>query len=164
MNSRKNYYFSEESVISMSHRYNGKFDAAILRWDTGPILVSIIERKYPRSMLPEKGNPEDVFQASLYALALKEKGISVKTTQVIVVYCLQDKAIKCMRTGGGLNCIKCSQGKIFKSQFNEKKTLKHLNELDEIWYRGRKPKPKASVDNCRVCPFSISRKCIHSVV
>ncbi len=163
-NPKKTYSFSEESAVSMSHRYNGKFDTAILRWDTGPILVALIERKFPRSILPNQVKAEDVFQASLYALALKEKGISSTSTQILVVYCLQEVAIKCLKKKGGLDCFSCKEGKVFKSRYNEKKTLKQLTKLDEVWYEGRKPKPDPSVENCRACPFSKKVKCKYSAV
>jgi hypothetical protein len=162
--SKKMYSFSEESAVSMTHRYNGKFDTAILRWDTGPVLVALIERKFPRSILPERAKLEDIFQASLYSLALKEKGISCTSTQLIVVYCLQETAIKCLKKQGGLDCFRCKEGKVFKTRYNEKKTMKLITKLDEVWYEGRKPRPYPSLENCRVCPFSKKDKCKYSAV
>ena len=160
--SKSTYIFSEESAVSMTHRFNGKFDSAILRWDTGPILEALIERKFPRSYLPERARSEDIFQASLYSLALKEKGISCSSTHLIIIYCLQDKAIKCMKKQGGLDCFRCKEGKVFKSRFNEKRTLKQLAKLDEVWYQGRKTEPNPSKDNCRACPFSKGGQCNYS--
>jgi hypothetical protein len=139
-------------------------DTAILRWDTGPILVALVERKFPRSFLPRHARHEDIFQASLYTLALKEKGISVTSTKLILVYCLQDAAIKCMKKHTASDCFHCKEGKVFKTRFNEKKTLKQLNKLDEIWYEGRKPRAAAKIENCRVCPFSKGNRCRYSVV
>jgi hypothetical protein len=162
--SKKTYLFSEESAVSMTHRFNGKFDTALLRWDTGPILEALIERKFPRSFIPDQVKEEDVFQASLYTLALKEKGISCATTNLIVIYCVQDTAIKCMKKQGGLDCFRCNEGKVFKSRFKEKKTLKQLAKLDEIWYEGRKPAPKPGKGNCRPCPFNQNKHCKHSAV
>ncbi len=163
-NPKKTYAFSEMNAVSMTHRYRGRFDTTVLRWDTGPILVALIERKYPRSVLPQTAKPEDVFQASLYALALKEKGISCSSSQLLTIYCLQDAATRCLKKQGGLDCLRCKEGRVFKTRFNEKKTLKQLDRLDEVWYESRKPKPNSTQLNCRVCPYSKKRKCEHSAV
>jgi hypothetical protein len=162
--SKKTYSFSEESAVSMTHRYNGKFDIAILSWNTGPILEAMIERKFPRSFLPGQARPEDIFQASLYSLALKEKGISCTSAYLIVIYCLQEMAIKCMKNQDSLDCVQCDEGKVFKVRYNEKKTLKQLGKLDEVWYEGRKPEPKPTIEHCRACPFSKGDQCKYSTV
>jgi len=163
-NARRNYLFSEENIVSMTHRYNGRFDNAVTRWDTGPILVALIERKFPRRILPDSPRREDVFQSSLYTLALKEKGFSCSSTKLVTIYCLQDEAIKCLEKRTGFDCLYCKRGRVFKTKFNEKKTLKSLARLDEIWYQRRRPKPNPSILYCRVCPFTKNQKCEYSVV
>ncbi|MDF1540010.1 MAG: hypothetical protein P1Q69_14025 [Candidatus Thorarchaeota archaeon] len=163
-NSKHNYLFSEENVVSMTYGYNGRFDHAVARWDTGPILVAVIERKFPRSVLPDALKQEDMFQLSLYTLALKEKGFSCSSTKLVTIYCLQDEAIECLKKQSGLDCLHCEKGKSFNSKFNEKKTLKHLARLDEVWNQERKPKPNPSLENCRACPFTKNKKCEFSVV
>ncbi len=163
-NSKCNYLFSEANVVSMSYRYNGRFDHAIVKWDTGPILVALIERKFPRSIIPAVSKQEDMFQSSLYALALKEKGFSCSSTKLITIYCLQDEAIECLKKQSGLDCMHCEKGKSFKSRFNEKKTMKRLARLDEVWNQERKPKPNPSSVNCRACPFTKNKKCEFSAV
>lgn len=156
---RRGYIFSEEHIVSMTHRYNGRIDSAILRWNTGPILDRLIERKFPRKYLPDNAKQEDMFQSSLYSMALKEKGISTSTAKLVIIYCLQDIAIACLTRESSLNCIYCRKGKVFTTRLNEKKTLKTLARLDEVWYAGRKPKPFPSNLNCRSCPFSKNQKC-----
>lgn len=163
-NPRKRYVFSEESVVSMTHRYNGRFDSVIVRWSGGPLLEAVIERKFPMNVLPEGPVPEDMFQASLYALALKEKGLSISSTRLINIYCLQNEAERCLERKGSESCIGCSKGVVYTKRFNESKTLRELEKLDEIWYKGRKPSPKPSKRICRICPYGRNGICNHSAV
>ncbi|MFW9919779.1 MAG: hypothetical protein ACFFED_09285 [Candidatus Thorarchaeota archaeon] len=161
--SRKRYIFSEEPLVSMTYRYNGRFDSIVVKWVEGPILDAVIERKFPRSYLPDKPVIEDIFQASLYALALKEKGLSISSTIIVTIYCLQDEAERCLRKNS-IQCIGCSKGAIFTERFNEKKSVKALEKLDEIWYRGRSPAPKPSERSCRICPYGKDGICNFSAV
>lgn len=160
---KKRFLFSEESIVSMTHRYNGRFDSVIIHWDKGPILDAVIERKFPRSHLPDTPHQEDMFQASLYALALKEKGLSVSSTKIVTIYCLQDVAGKCFKEKGS-SCVTCSQGATFSRSFNEKRTVKAIQRLDEIWYRDRRPDPNPSKNVCRICPYSRNGVCNYADV
>jgi hypothetical protein len=158
------YLFTEENVVSMTYRFSGRLDAAIVGWNSGPVLDAIVERKFPRRYLPTKAYPEDVFQGSLYALALKEKGFSVSSTHIVAVYCIQDEAEKCMQRGTGLSCLTCGKGKLFVSKLKERAIAKAIGRLDEVWYRGRKPRPNPSVTSCRRCPFSTDGTCNFTAV
>ena len=154
-----NQLYTEENVVSMTYRFSGRLDAAIVAWNTGPILEAIVERKFPSKHLPMKAYPEDVFQGSLYALALKEKGFSVSSTRIITVYCIQDEAENCMEKRAGLYCLTCGKGRLFVSKLRERTVIKTIGKLDEIWYRGRNPEPRPSVSSCRRCPFSTDGSC-----
>ncbi|MFW9907282.1 MAG: hypothetical protein ACFFEF_01795 [Candidatus Thorarchaeota archaeon] len=162
--SKRSYIFSEVPIVSMAHKFKGRFDHAILSWDTGPILEYIIEKKYPANYLPERASPEDIFQASLYALALKEKGVSVTSTQLVIIYCLQDLASTCPGAHRISQCSRCRGGRVFKSRFNEKATQRKLKQLDEVWYKQRKPRPNPSQENCRICSFGKNGICPFSAV
>ncbi len=156
--------FAEESVVSMTYRFNGRVDAAIVAWSSGPILEAIVERKFPHKHLPTKAYPEDVFQGSLYALALKEKGFSVSSTHIVTIYCIQDTAESCLKKETGLYCLKCGKGKVFISKLRERSVVKSISRLDEVWYRGRDPEPNPSVSSCRRCPYSTDGTCNFTAV
>ncbi|MFW9808627.1 MAG: hypothetical protein ACFFE6_04510 [Candidatus Thorarchaeota archaeon] len=151
------YSFSEETVRSLGYRFIGRFDRAIFHWEDTPVLDLIIEHKFPTKYLPENKRPEDMFQTGLYALALYESGVSCSTTLLINVYCLQDQAIRCMEGNSMKDCWSCGGGKIHISQFDPNKVIKSLEKIDEIWYRGRKPKPSPEKEKCRACPYSRDR-------
>lgn len=161
---RGSYIFTEENVVSMTFRFRGRFDAAIAAWNSGPVLEAIVERKFPRKHLPTKAYREDVFQGSLYALALKEKGLSVSSTRIITIYCIQDMAEKCLKKGTGLHCLTCGKGKVFISKLRERSVAKAISRLDEVWYRGRDPEPNPSASTCRRCPFSTDGSCNFTAV
>lgn len=146
----------EQIVKSLGHRYIGRFDASVVSWDDAPIVHMVLERKYPANCLPQDLRPEDLFQTGLYALALMESGFSCSSTQLVVVYCLQERALKCKRSSDSSKCVKCKDARVFSRSFRPEKLLRELKRLDEIWYSGRVPKPQPSVLNCRVCPFGSS--------
>ncbi len=148
------YSFSEETVRSLGYRFIGRFDSAILHWEEIPVLDLIIEHKFPVKHLPEKSRPEDMFQAGLYALALFESGVSCSGTYLVNVYCLQDQAKRCMESNSIKDCWRCGERKIHVKRFDPNKVIKSLQKMDEIWYRGRKPKPSPEQEKCRVCPYS----------
>ena len=156
------YSFAEEAVVSMGHRYNGRFDQAILRFEGVPILEIVIERKFPSRNTPEIVRTEDIFQAGLYALALMERGVSCSSTRLVVIYCTQKAASNCAIAGKSVNCFECGKGSIFQQKFNLKRVLKTLKKLDEVWYKRRKPKPSIEVGKCRACPYGTNGACSHS--
>lgn len=156
---RGSYVFTEENVVSMTYRFSGRFDAAIIAWNSGPVLEAIVERKFPRKYLPTEAYREDVFQGSLYVLALKEKGFSVSSARIVIIYCIQDMAEKCMEKGTGLYCLSCGKGKVTISKLRERDVAKAIRKLDEVWYRGRDPEPNPSPSICRRCPFSTDGSC-----
>ncbi|MHA1928911.1 MAG: hypothetical protein ACTSV2_10100 [Candidatus Thorarchaeota archaeon] len=161
---REGFLFSEENVTSMAHRYNGRFDQAILRWDEVPILEMMIERKFPVHILPTKAKQEDIFQASLYTLALLERGISCSSTKLVVIYCLQKNAEKCFDKASVANCFKCRKGKTFQKKFNAEKTIKLLDKMNQVWYKARKPKATPSIAKCSTCPYKKMNVCNYSAV
>ena len=162
---RKEFYkFSEQSVRSHAHRYVGRFDGAILHWENVPILDMIIENKFPVNYLPEKVKKEDIFQAGLYALALADTGISCRDTRLVIIYCLQDSAKRCLHRNSQRNCWDCREAKIFSQKFNQHEIMKHLVIIDAVWYKKRKPRARPSEENCRSCPFSINGRCNYSAV
>ncbi|MHA2068706.1 MAG: hypothetical protein ACXABY_30450 [Candidatus Thorarchaeota archaeon] len=157
----KSYLFREQSVFSVGHRFNGRFDNAVLHWEEAPILDAIIERKFPTSYLPEKPRDEDIFQAGLYALALMESGVACSSAKLVLIYCLQSKARQCIGREG-TDCISCGEGSVFIRKFSQKSVLRALDRLDEVWYRGRKPKASPDRWKCRGCPHGQNRTCSHS--
>jgi hypothetical protein len=157
------YFFSEENVRSLGHRFVGRLDGAILHHEKTPILDLVIEYKFPLKHLPKQANPEDVFQSGLYALALLESGISCSSTRLVTVYCLQDKAKRCLDRKSTKECWRCSAGKTFVTRFKPKNVLRKLGRLDEVWYNGKQPRPTQEQRNCRICPYSKDR-CNYSLV
>ncbi len=156
------YSFAEEAVVSMGHRYNGRFDQAVMRFDGVPVLEVVIERKFPSRNVPKIVRTEDMFQAGLYAMALMERGVSCGSTRLVVIYCTQKDASSCVRAGKGMNCFGCRKRRIFQEKFNLKRILKILKRLDEVWYERRKPKPSPEVGKCRACPYGTNGACNHS--
>jgi len=156
------YYFSEENVRSLGHRYVGRLDGAILHWETAPILDLVIEYKFPVKYLPKQARREDVFQSGLYALALLESGVSCTSTKLVTIYCLQDKAKRCIDKKSTRECWRCGEGKVFAARFKSKRVLKKLRRLDEIWYGDRKPIPVQEPSRCGVCPYN--NRCNYSKV
>ena len=164
--SRKNEYypFNEESVRSHTHRFVGRFDGAILHWEEAPILDLIIENKFPVSYLPETAKMEDVFQAGLYALALVDSGVSCRDTKLVIIYCLQDEAKRCLQGNRPKMCWDCGEGRIYTRNFNQHQIMKTLSKIDDVWYNKRQPRANPSEDNCRPCPYSRNGKCNYSAV
>lgn len=158
------FLFNEETVHSMAHKFVGRFDSAVLCWDEGPVLDLMIERKFPRSYLPDKAWPEDNFQAGLYALAMLEIGVSCRETRLVIIYCKQDNAKKCLERQGATDCLRCRKGKVFSKRFKPKEVLKQLSRLDEVWYDGRRPIASPELMKCRACPFGKDGRCNHSMV
>lgn len=162
---RKEYYqFTEESVRSHAHRYVGRFDAAVLHWEEGPILDLLIERKFPSSILPDAAKEEDIFQAGLYALALLESGMSCSSTRLVIIYCLQNRAKRCSNSKSQRDCWLCCDGKVFYQKFQPDKVQKKLRTLDEVWYNKRQPKASPNQYKCMTCPFSGQGVCNYSAV
>jgi hypothetical protein len=157
------YFFSEENVRSLGHRFVGRLDGAVLHRENTPILDLVIEYKFPLKYLPKYARPEDVFQSGLYALALLESGVSCSSTRLVTIYCLQDRAKRCLDKKSTMDCWRCSNGKTFTTRFKPKKVLRELKRLDEVWYRGRKPRPAQEQSACRVCPYS-KDECNYSLV
>ena len=153
------YRFNEESVRSHAYRFLGRFDTAILHWKESPILDIMIERKFPENTLPDRVKEEDVFQAGLYTLALSESGVSCNETQLVIIYCLQDNAKRCVEGNSSLDCWRCSNCRKFLRRFNERDVRKHLKRLDEVWYNKRNPKPSPSQLKCKSCPYGKNGKC-----
>jgi hypothetical protein len=160
----ENYRFSEETVRSFAHRYNGRFDAAILHWEEAPILDVLIEYKFPVNHLPTKMKEEDYFQAGLYSLAMAESGISCSSTKLVIVYCLQDNAKRCILDKSKRNCWNCGEGKIFEKRFKPDYVRKQLKKLDEVWYKKRCPRATPTEMKCRLCPFSKRGVCNYSAI
>ncbi len=162
LESNQYFSFAEEAVVSMGHRYSGRFDQAVLGFDGVPILKAIIERKFPSRNMPKIVRTEDMFQAGLYALALMERGVSCSSTRLVVIYCTQRAASNCVHEGKGVNCFECKKGRVFQEEFSPKKVLKTLKRLDEVWYERRKPRPSPEVGKCKACPFGTDGVCNHS--
>jgi hypothetical protein len=160
--SNQYFSFAEEAVVSMGHRYSGRFDQAVLRFDGIPILEAVIERKFPSRNMPKIVRTEDMFQAGLYALALMESGVSCSSTWLVVMYCTQKAASNCVHEGKRVNCFECRKGCVFQEKFNSRKVLKTLKRLDEVWYERRKPKPSSEVGKCTACPYGTNGVCNHS--
>ena len=162
---RNDYYrFNEENVRSHAQRFLGRFDTAILHWEESPILDVMIERKFPVNELPANVKAEDLFQAGLYTLALSESGVSCRDAQLVIVYCLQDIARKCLDGNSSRDCWRCSDGRKFHRRYKEKDVRKHLKRLDEVWYDKRKPRPSPSLQTCRPCPYGKNGKCNYSEI
>ncbi|MGY5858168.1 MAG: hypothetical protein RTU63_02265 [Candidatus Thorarchaeota archaeon] len=158
------YRFSEESVRSHAHRFVGRFDGAILHCKDAPILDMIVENKFPVSYLPERAKKEDVFQAGLYALALADSGVSCRDAKLVIIYCLQDVAKRCLQGNNPRKCWDCGEGKIYTENFDQRKIGKYLTNLDDVWYKKRRPRANPSEENCRPCPYSKDGRCNHSAV
>jgi hypothetical protein len=160
---RKNYLFKEEKVISLTHRYTGRFDAAVLRFKEVAILEAMIERKYPTKYLPTKAREQDLFQASLYALALQDSGVSCTSTRLVIIYCLQRNAMQCQNRSIA-DCLTCRHARVMVDRFRPSRTISQLRNMDDYWFRRRPPKPNATKNSCRICPFNKNGKCQYSVV
>lgn len=157
------FYFSEENVKSLGHRYAGRLDGGILHWEETAILDLVIEYKFPKLYLPKQARSEDVFQLGLYALALQESGVSCSSTMLVTIYCLQENAKRCISKKKSRNCWQCNVGRKFTTRFKPEKVIKDLKRLDEVWYYGRRPKPSKDARRCKICPYSDGR-CNYSSV
>ncbi|MGY5852671.1 MAG: hypothetical protein RTU92_03810 [Candidatus Thorarchaeota archaeon] len=157
------FSFKEGFVTSSRYRIKGKFDQAILYWTVNPILEAVIERKFPRRILPDNARKEDVFQAELYALALAEMGAVAADCKIIVIYCLQKEASVCVdRNRDG--CLNCRTGRRFVSRLNLNRVTKKLDKLNNEWYGSKTPRAKPSRETCIICPYSRKRGCKHSAI
>ena len=162
---RNEYYrFNEEPVRSHAHRFVGRFDSAILHWEERPVLDMIIENKFPVNYLPDRAKREDIFQAGLYTLALSESGVSCNSTKLVIIYCLQDTARRCLRGNSAKMCWQCDKGRLFTKDYDQKKIMNRLSMINEVWYGKRKPRANSTDDNCRPCPFSKNGKCNYSAI
>ncbi|MBD3406822.1 MAG: hypothetical protein GF411_11965 [Candidatus Lokiarchaeota archaeon] len=159
----KQYFlFSEESVISIGHRYKGRFDQAVLHFEEAPILDLMIERKFPIKYLPREARKEDMFQAALYAQAIQESGASCSKTKLVIIYCLQQHAARCENNRNTTDCISCDFGEAFTQKYDQKWILRELKRLDEIWFGSRKPIAEPG-EKCRPCPYSKNGICQYSI-
>jgi len=155
---RREFAFQEEYVASLGRRIHGRVDCAYLHMEEVPVLDLLVEMKFPLKLLPETVHAEDLFQASLYALALADSGVSCSHTRLEVIYCTQKQAEHCFGQGGR-SCVTCRRARRFHRKFDYKSTVATLSRLDEVWYEGRKPKPIARPEQCRRCPYSHDGAC-----
>jgi hypothetical protein len=155
------YLFSEQLVRSYRFKITGRFDQAILHTDDRPVLDAIIEKKFPVHILPRVVHKEDMFQAGLYALAIMDQEVSIDSAKLVVIYCIQEKALKCVQKTKAIACLECKYSRVFVKRFAPSKIIKQLKKLDEIWYGQRKPKASPSIKKCRICPYGESI-CKHS--
>jgi hypothetical protein len=153
----------EQLVKSLSHRYLGRFDAAVVHWDSEPALDVVLERKFPSRYLPDEAKSEDIFQAGLYALAIMESGFRCKNTRLAITYCLQDVAEACFHSNRVRACWECEKGRFFEASFKPEQVRRQLRRIDEIWFKGRNPRPASSPEKCIPCPHSRSGKCNYAV-
>lgn len=151
------YLFTEQLVTSRRYRIKGRFDQAILHSTEKPTLDMIIENKFPVHVLPNKVHSEDMFQAGLYALALMDQRISITSTKLVIIYCLQKYALECTIKSKHQNCLKCGHSRVFVNRFAPSKVIKKLRKLDEVWNSYRKPKASPNKLKCRICPYDNSR-------
>ncbi|MGQ4910766.1 MAG: hypothetical protein ACP6KW_01220 [Candidatus Thorarchaeota archaeon] len=155
----------EQTVVSLTNRYTGRFDAAVVHRNAdGAVLDVVLERKFPATHIPESARSEDIFQAGLYALAMKERGFRCDTTRLAVVYCLQETAEACLNQNSRRSCWECSRGRFFEREFKPKLVLKQIRRLNEVWYGKRKPRKASTPERCRPCPHSKSGRCNYAVV
>lgn len=155
--------FSEETVRSLGHRFIGKFDNAIFHWEDSPVLDLIIKHKFPVRHLPEKSRLEDIFQAGLYALALYETGMSFSSTRLVNIYCLQDRAKKCLESKSAKECWQCGDNKTHIKRFHPNKVIKDLTKMNRVWFNNQKLRPSPEQGKCRACPYS-KGKCNYTAV
>ncbi len=158
----RKYIFTEQIVTNMTRKYRGRFDHAILRMEEGPALDAVIEFKFPQQHLPYKVRKEDVFQAGLYALAMRDMGVSTGSTALLVLYCLQSEARRCGKPNIE-RCFSCSKGKVFRDKFNPQRVIAAVERMDPYWRGERRPVPMPSTENCSRCPYS-NGQCQYSVV
>ncbi len=161
--SRKRWLFREQSVISLTHRYTGRFDAAVLGFNQVGILEAVIERKYPTRFLPREPRKEDFFQASLYALALQDSGVSCSTTKLVTIYCLQEHARACQKKNVA-NCVRCKNASVMVERFRPSRTISQLRKMDDYWFRNKAPEPNPNRSVCIICPFSRDGRCQYSII
>ncbi len=155
---RRVFAFQEEYVASLGRRIHGRVDCAYLHMEEAPVLDLLVEMKFPLEILPERAHAEDFFQASLYALALADSGVSCSHARLEVIYCTQKEAERCLG-GSRQSCVSCRKARRFHRKFDYKGTVGTLSRLDEVWYDGRKPKPAARPEQCRRCPYSRDGAC-----
>ncbi|TFG14460.1 hypothetical protein EU537_03305 [Candidatus Thorarchaeota archaeon] len=153
------FVFTEESVYSISKRFKGRFDMAILHWEDSAILDVVFERKFPSAHLPSRAHHYDVFQTSLYALALMDSGVSCGTTKVVVIYCRQADAMKCQHNRSMAFCLSCDKSAVFEDSFSPKQTMMNLEKLDPYWFEGREPKASPNPHKCSTCPYASKQLC-----
>ncbi len=151
--------FAEEDVYSISNRFRGRFDIAILHWEESPILDALFERKFPTRSLPRNPHEYDIFQASLYALALMDSGVSCSSTKIVVAYCRQEDAIKCQHNRAIASCLRCDRGAVFTSNFSPRETMRKLDSLNQYWFQNRKPQASPDTRKCTICPYASKQFC-----
>ncbi len=156
--------FYEQSVRSLEHKLVGRFDSAVFHWSAnGPVLDMIIEYKFPVRFIPQKAYSHDMFQTGLYALALADLGVITNNTRLVVLYCLQGVARKCLKSRRH-GCSLCGRGRIFVNSFKRVKIIKALERLDQVWSELRSPKAGPSKSRCIACPYSRGNGCKYSAV
>jgi hypothetical protein len=87
--------------------------------------------------------------------------VSCASTRLVLVYCLQKNAKQCIGRNHN-DCVACGNGLVFSRRFNQKRVLRALEKLDEVWYHGRKPKASPNEWKCRGCPYGRNGTCNHS--
>lgn len=160
---RHEFAFQEEYVASPGRRIHGRVDCAYLHMEEVPVLDLLVEMKFPLEILPERVHSEDLFQASLYALALADSGVSCSHARLEVIYCTQKQAEHCFG-GTGQSCVTCRKARRFHRKFDYNGTVAALSRLDEVWYEGRKPRPVTRPEQCRRCPYSRDGACNYASV
>ncbi|MHA1216071.1 MAG: hypothetical protein ACTSPX_01945 [Candidatus Thorarchaeota archaeon] len=147
------YVFSEQTVVSMTWRYRGRLDHAVLHVEKGPVLDAVFEMKFPAEYLPHRVREQDMFQAGLYALAIRDMGASCRDTRLVVCYCSQTWAKRCDKIGLE-NCVSCRHSVTFTGKFRPQKIERELQRMDGYWRGLRQPIPSPEHDKCRTCPYA----------
>ncbi|NWF95164.1 MAG: hypothetical protein HXY34_03395 [Candidatus Thorarchaeota archaeon] len=156
------YLFSEQSVLSTTHHFRGRFDQAVFHREEVPVLDVMIERKFTVKHLPREMREEDAFQAGLYTLALLDTGVSCRNTRLVVIYCLQDEAERCVRQGPAF-CLKCRSARVYTKKFRRGPVERAIRKLDQVWFEGRPPRASTRKDRCLRCPYGHDGRCNRSL-
>lgn len=157
------YILKEQMVYCPEHRFRGRFDYAVLRLGEVPVLVMVVERKFPVDILPTKGRPEDFFQAALYSLAFASHGVDCGSTSLLLIYCRQVDASHCAKRSSPAQCVLCSKSRTFRKRYGQVHVLSALRRLDEVWYSERPPRPSPAPGKCIRCNYGKSGQCKYSV-
>ncbi len=155
------YVLSELSVESRRWGYVGRADHIVVSKGAALTLDAVIEMKFPRVQVPRTAHSEDLFQASLYALALEEMGLQCDNALAVVVYCAQTNAERC-RNRDLQHCISCGKARVSTARYDRALTERKLKAMEGYWRGQRDARPASRRDRCGRCPFSADI-CPHSV-